>query len=109
MLSKILCGNFYTSSLLKDFQAALFHLSQLEIIKLFTPPCLNFKSQQAKGIDLKLFSQLSVQKVFHFSNFQPSQKTSQSELMYMNAYLFVWFQRTAENDYSLKMFLDGEK
>ena len=81
MLSKILCGNISTSSLLKDFQAAFFHSSQLEIIKLFTPPCFYFKSQQAKGIDLKLFSQLSVQKAFNFPNFQSSQKTSQSGLI----------------------------
>ena len=50
MLSKILCRNFSTSSLLKDFQAAfIFHSSQLEITELFTPPCFVFfwKSRSA--------------------------------------------------------------
>ena len=103
MLSKIFCGNFSTSSLLKDFQAAFFHSSQLEIIKLFTPPCFILKANKQKA-----FSQLSVQKVFNF--FQLSALTKDlAKWININAYPFVWFQRTAENDYSLKMFLDGEK
>ena len=50
MLSQILCGNFSTSSLLKDFQAAFFHSSQLEISKLFTPPCFILKANKQKAL-----------------------------------------------------------